>query len=497
MMTGVQSTQFKNQEQFQYPLIERIVIGFAFGLIAIFLYLLLTNASLRHLFFNTADEELASQPIGKVIMIQGNVSREKTSDTEFEILRKEDKLFPNDTVMTGTGGAVIIELNDGQKLVMEQNSLIKLNFDYDFSLSSLIPRQFLTQNVIKKEVATIKVQTKVGKEVKKFTATEFKQQVAVKPIEKIVETKPQPVIAEIPQKVLEVLTTPNQRIFFSTSNVKEGFKLIPLQFKLSQNSDKIKVRVTKQKAIVSDLIVPDMLTNISVDFKITSPGEYVWEIFNKFGNSLSKNSIIVEPTVSDNSITGLAVLNTSSKMEGLSSQNVFPGFNLKWDPFDSTKYKITIKDLKNSKTIATLSSNTTQVVFSKNVMIVDKKMAFKVEQTTKNGFILSSKEYPFSFEYLPPTLASPEKDANISISSFKGTQKKIFFTWSKTNYSTGYEFQYSEDQKFEDTIISKKLKDNFFVLTNPVEGTFYWRVRTLAEDAASKYSESFKLVIKE
>ena len=124
-------------------------------------------------------------------------------------------------------------------------------------------------------------------------------------------------------------------------------------------------------------------------------------------------------------------------------------------------------------------------------------MSFKVEQTTKNGFKAISKEYPFSFEYLPPTLTSPEKNKTISLQSFKGSQKKIFFTWSKTNYAQSYEFQYSEDEDFGDIIITKKLKDNFFVLTNPQEGTFYWRVKSIAEETASAFSESNKLIINE
>lgn len=486
------------ENRFQYPFIERVIIGFAFLLIFVFLYLMITNASLRQLFFKTGEEELLSQPIAKVFMIQGNVSRVKASEIEFEKLVNQDLLYPNDTIMTGKGAAVIVELKDGQRIVMEENSLIKLSFDFDFSLSSLMPRQFLTQNVIKKQ-NEVKVQTKVGKEVKKYTELEFKQKVAIQPIQKIIETAPPPVVqTEVPIKVTTVYNKPNEKIFFNKTDVLSGFKIVSLKFDLSQESEKIKLKIFKNNSEFGVYQIPNKTLNVQHDLKVTTPGEYKWEVINKYGNSISKNQFTIDPMIDGESIIGLSVANLTSKMEGFTTQTVFPGFFLEWKEFEAgTPYAVTIKDLKSNTILANAKSTTNQYVFSKNKIIFDKKMAFKVEQITKNGFRAVSKEYPFSFEYLPPALTSPEKNKTISLESFKGSQKKIFFTWGKTNYAQSYEFQYSEDEKFEDIIITKKLKDNFFVLTNPQEGTFYWRVKAIAEETASAYSESNKLIIKE
>jgi hypothetical protein len=62
----------------------------------------------------------------------------------------------------------------------------------------------------------------------------------------------------------------------------------------------------------------------------------------------------------------------------------------------------------------------------------------------------------------------------------QGKENRILFTWQKTNFTDTYEIAIAADSAFKTVLLTRKTAENFFVLTAPKVGTYYWRVESTA-----------------
>ena len=112
-------------------------------------------------------------------------------------------------------------------------------------------------------------------------------------------------------------------------------------------------------------------------------------------------------------------------------------------------------------------------------------ISYVVEQELPRGFVVISDVKTVDFEYTAPDLMNP---ANSAVIQSKGTKSKVFFTWTKTNFTSGYEIQISTSRDFSSLYLKKLVKDNVLLLVSIPQGEYFWRVRAFSSKKLSPYS---------
>lgn len=488
-----------DQDRFVYSTTERFVLVFAFFLMAAVVGLYATNVSFRHYFFKTADSELFSMPIGKAVAVQGSVQRERAMDTEFNTLANKDTLYPNDTIMTGKESGTILEFEDGSKIEMSANSLVKLAFDFDFSLAALIPKRFAAVvRVPKAAPVKVKAVTKAGAPVKVY-AKEEKAPVTVAP------PPPAPVPTVAPLALSEFAPQPAAKIDFTAEELRNGRKAVLLSARANRKADALTAHLFDAKTGAEIIAAPMVTADATVEnpyyaasVELKSAGEHNWEV-HEGGNTpekkvLAKNWFVVNPVVP--AIQPLPTPSLDNRMKALIGKKAFAGFTLQWKPFlDKAPYRVTVFDAKTRKPETSLEIDSEKAVYGKGVPRFS-RMYYVVEQNAGNGFTAVSREEGFGLDFLSPLPTVPARNAAIPLSSLTGSPKKIFFTWTKTAFTQTYDFELSSDPKFgKPDIRVEKIKDNFLIVTSPKVGSYQWRVRARGQDVMSAFSEGSAFTI--
>jgi hypothetical protein len=466
-----------NNEKFEYPLTEKIIIALSLFLVIISIVLTLTNASFRYYFFKTGEEELVSKPIGHVYLIEGAVQRQKALETDFSKLSKTDELYPNDTIMTNSDSRVILELNSGEKLELASNTLVKLAFNYDFSLSSLIP---LLQNQSLPKPVVESGSIRVYKKDEKVEGFKISPKKTIGPL------------------VVTDLNPPKEQIFkFSKDEYVRGYKEILTEFKVSRKAEALTLKAYLEPNHIEVFSKPLKVgaLDYNVPIIVKRPGAYTWQIQDYKSEVLAESSFFVHNRVE--AIEALPVQAKSNKLKNDTTIEEFEGFDLKWkSPSKQGRFKVSVYLQQTRKLVFEIETNKTSIVYGKGSIPI-RKQYFLVEQTTPEGFILYSKEQPFGFNFYPPSLTTPLNDEVLSLEKLGLVQKSIYFTWTKTNYTQYYEFEISSDPDFKKIEVSKIVRDNFYLYDAPRLGEFYWRVRSVSEDQKSSYSTPRRYIVRE
>ncbi|MBI2605157.1 MAG: hypothetical protein HYW49_03650 [Deltaproteobacteria bacterium] len=487
-----------DQDRFVYSTTERYVLAFGFFLIAVVVGLYSTNVSFRHYFFKTAEAELYSTPIGKVVAVQGAVQRERAMDTEFNTLAGKDTLYPNDTIMTGKESGTILEFEDGSKIEMSANSLVKLAFDFDFSLAALIPKQFAAGlRVPMASPVKVKAVTKAGAPVKVY-AKEEKAPVTVTP-------PPAPVPTVAPLALSELTPQADAKIDFTAEELRARKKAVLLSARASRGTDALTAHLFDAKTGAEISAAPMTTADAAAEkpyyaasIELDSAGEHYWEVHEGENTAekkiLAKNGFAVNPVVL--AIQTLPTPTLNNRMKPLMGGKAFKGFALQWKPFlDKAPYRVTVFDAKTRKPETSLEIDSEKAVYGKGVPRFS-RMYYVVEQNAGKGFTAVSKEEGFGMDFLPPLQTAPAKNASILLESLAGNPKKIFFTWTKTAFTQTYDFELSSDPKFgKPEIRVEKIKDNFLIVTSPKAGQYQWRVRGRGQDVMSAFGEASAFTI--
>jgi hypothetical protein len=120
---------------------------------------------------------------------------------------------------------------------------------------------------------------------------------------------------------------------------------------------------------------------------------------------------------------------------------------------------------------------------------------YRIFAPLDNGFVAMSTLAPFRFDFLPPTLVLPTDKAALSRKGLSREGNRILLTWQKTSFTKTYEIQVARDRGFRDVLVSNRTVENFFVIETPPQGTYFWRVRSVADGVASPPSTPNELVI--
>ncbi len=444
---------------------------------------------------NKRIEVTGEKVIGTITFKQRTVQRKYASHVVWEDLEQNYPLRNKDSIRTATEADAEITLNDGTKINLSENSMILLNLDdentsIDFAYGSVSAKNEggsgasslsiksgdssvsigngdvkLSKNenkdlnvTVEKGVAEI---FSFGKEGQKIGADE----------KALVGAKAEKV--EIKKVDLKLVSpADNARYFTPDSNYSVAFEfskdvsLKSVNFEISTSSDFKKTILSKK---ISD-------KQISLPMK---EGVYYWRVASGKDLSQTRRFSILQ----NRAVRLIAPTNGYKASTAANTTYV----NFSWNKSDlATNYKLDISPLPD------FSSNVQTSVSSSNYIslpLAKGKYFWRVGANLPSGegnfsYIYSANQ---SFEITDPekgkapTLFNPSnKTTTYSIVSEK---KGILFNWSKDPNIDTYEFQLSNNGKFDPILVKKTTNSNSIEIKEKLNaGLYIWRVSGKSKD---------------
>lgn len=434
------SAPVKKERQFSRT--EQSVMVLSLLLFLFMSYVYVRDLSLKSIFFPSSDSFL-SKPIGKISVVNGSGLRQRSAAFEFQDVDDGTVLYPNDTLMTRAGSTMTIVLSDGKTFELPENSLIKLVFDYDFSMGSLVPKMVIEVLATPKPVPT---------------ATPAPTRAPV-----VQEVK-------VPLAVTRFSPANSTKLAFTKAEYEAGKKTVEIRFSANKKPEEIVLKLNGKAFPIT--IANDGAYKANVD--LHSPGSYTWEVTDREGLKAIGAAFSVEKSIP--MIRLLPTEGTDNRLQGLSTERSFSGFKLNWEPVKgSAEYSVTIYKPDSDAIALRKTVKSPTLLLNKNNLLLG-QMAYRVEKTLERGFIAVSAKERFGFKFLPPQLTDPVDKYVYDQAAWENTKGLLIFTWSKLNYTEQYQIEISKSPAFAALEKSKRTRDNFFTWRRPPSGNYYWRV---------------------
>ncbi|OFZ81051.1 MAG: hypothetical protein A2583_13770 [Bdellovibrionales bacterium RIFOXYD1_FULL_53_11] len=516
----------------------------AMGLLAVSAYLYFSDISLRRYVLGWQDADEARVKIGMMSATSGSVLRQVSVDIEFRSIKHNDDLYNYDTIVTGPDGHATIMLEDGSTIDLGPGSMIKLAFESKLSfdgISRAANVEVIAGNVsgqakdakivLKTREGDIAIEKNRQQSIKVAAAPMVKPSARPKPVVTPVappgpapekpRPSPSPSPVVVPRPSPSPSPSPSVKPAIKQAAVKiqvlapkagDTFRLdngavvlekaVKMQWKIQPIGTKARYILRHgTKGVLIDKPFVAEKENGTATVTLKSPGEYTF-ILNCEECPKERPVRVGARFVLEREYEGIEGLpplvggkvTDSNAYDGDQSQNF--SITLRWKPVEGVeKYKIRIKDSqKATKYVLQRELEAPAYSFNKNKIYTGKAF-YDITAETKSGFIATSPPLEFSFSFLPPNLVIPEDGAVVSKASFSSSDNTILITWQKTTFTQGYVFELGTDPDFKRIVISKNQKENFFVITAPSPGKYWWRVRSYSKNLSSPYSRANSLTI--
>jgi hypothetical protein len=497
--------------------------------------LYVSDISLRKYLLGWQDD-VGVEQVGHVGTVTGTIRRQLKSEVDFEPVGKATPLFNQDTIVTGDGATAVLDLDDGGKIELGPNTMIRLSFESRLSLEGVSRAANVV--VVAGEVKGQSKQSKIvlrtqGKEI--TIPSEKQEQVQVeaplprKPAPVPTDETPSPLPAEpSPSPSAAPSPSPSPAPSLSPSPSPQPQDTSEYQVKIlapkkSERLDADKGTAPPKKSLQLEWSVSPKDVELTVVLKkvrndseessegkapifeqkvmsvggkgtlaalLQSPGAYEWEL-RRADRVLAKSAFIL-----NRAVEGLEILKPlvggyavdSSQYNGELLKNF--DITLRWKKYPTAK-KYTVR-LMNAPT-ATEYLLEREVTKEEYVLNKDKvysgKIFYGVHTKLPSGFVVRSAPEAFIFDFKPPVLVLPADEAKVSRKVIVASTNAILLTWEKTNFTEGYELEVSDDAKFNRSLIKRRVLENFFVLKAPGNGKYWWRVRSYTKELLSPPSK--------
>ena len=486
--------------------------------------------------------DVKQERVGDIGTLSGNGRRESLGDGEFLTLKPSSALYNYDTVVTGPNSSATIKLDNGGKIELGPDTMVRLEFDSRLSLNGIsrdanvniiagnvsgenngagalflksrdgvVPLLLGSKKSI--QVAQAPLVKPPGLNAGNASSIDTLKTAPVAPIVAAVASpSPSPSMVEAkvsPGSLLIVYPKSNEVLAVTPGNQRPD---VPITFKWKINpAAQVKAVVRRLTGVKSegDSIFSEDIESPggkgSAKIVAESPGNYEFEIRGSRdsgdGKEKAKNAK-VRFSIAARFIgieTETPLVGGTETGSNQLSEKLINDFNitLRWKPYPEAKgYHVRLAKSANSpKAMLEKDVDDPEYSFNKDKVIAG-RVYWTISAKLSNGFIPESKTQLFVFDFLPPTLMVPENNAQISRGDPRSNTNTILFTWRKTNFTESYDLEVAEDPKFTKTILNKRLKENFYILKNPVLGTFWWRVKSNAKDYSSPSSPPFSFNVK-
>ncbi len=484
--------------------------------------LYVSGVSLKSLPFGLSTQE--GDKVGVTKAVTGQLKRQPKDSLEFLDAKVNSDLFNEDTVMTGPDDHATDELFDGSILELDPGSLIRLSFENAQGVGG-IERHVLVDIVagnVKGDMSRPKlVVRRGGKPVVRTTPTvpiaAPSGTPAALPTPAITPTStpelsptpspsPSPEPSPSPTALMPnsvKITEPNQgQIFTVPAGSKPPLKRA-LVFESLQDPSATVMMVLKNAA-GKELLRKTVTANKGRGGLLATferPGDYSVEVRNPDGTKIGRG--VRAPFTVAAEYDRIEVLPPTVGGEPIDS-NKFTGKRLRdfdvalhWKPLEGIdKYRVVVQNKAGQKSFDEVVTGTNYPL-AKGKISTD-AVTYQIRVERPNGYIATSKKESFLFSFQSPAQTLPKDGEAISLAGPEAAkQKGILFSWQRTTFTEGYEFEIALDPQFKNIIKTVKIKqqDNFLIFKNLKARDYWWRVRSTTGDLKSPPGTGFKITV--
>ena len=475
-------------------------------LLVLFLLLLLMSSgtyfsgySIRRLLFGWSDED-SGKTVGQMKLKKGSVLRQTPGGGEFEKVSEGATLFNGDTIMTSTlpGTQVVFDTDHGE-LVLGPETLIRLDFADGLAAKPRI------------ELVVGAVKAKGGK-----TGLILKSKNGERDLkegeEDAAETaKAPPPLIPLASQVHMISPKVGDRLRVEERS-EPIHRVVRLEWKVDVVDAPLEIRLLKLPEPGREALEPptEMFRRVTTSPKgegattatLLKPGTYEWSVYSMFGELLPggggdqlRSRFTLEPefeaiVAQEPQIEGRA----RSKKVGEDDQIDEFAVGLKWQKpfFRAVNYNVTFADSASFSHIERTKATDTEVLNLDPSEVSVKKVWYRVASPVGDGFRAVSPVQTLLLKFPAPIPALPQNQSVLSRKEYLLKRRSLLLTWQRNRFANEYDLDVATDPGFERIFRRQKVKENFIVFTQyPANAVYYWRVRSLAREIKSPYSQVF------
>lgn len=506
----------------EFKLWEKAAVALGGVLFAVSFTLYLSDIPLRKYLLGW-QEEASGQRVASVENKMGTLRRRTMSESEFTPLELRATLFNGDTLVTGNESSATVLLDDGSRIQLGPNTMIRMAFEYHLSLGG-VSRAAAVDVVVGQVSGESKVQTvtlRSKTEVIALTREAPQRRIKVekpKPVpvvplppvptgiptlkkaEEIAAATPTPTPTPTPTKIpsptvkIAALSPREGEVLFLEKGSRLPERPTALEWSITGPATQFRVILKKlpENSDVADKIVAAESGRAVFSHILKAPGAYEWIVTSALGDvdsnrigsyrfSLAPDYQAIE--LQTPLVAGRTVSSNRVQEELLQDFDI----TFRWSPYETAKqYRIRLWNQSDTKKAPDFEQvvNENRFQLTKAKMSKD-KLYYQVSSNLPSGFTVESDLGNFSFDFMPPTLSSPKNRQSFTRASLQSTEDSLLLTWKKTNFTEAYQIEIASNTEFKSPIVARKIKENFYILKGLKTGRYFWRVTSHAKNGTS------------
>jgi FecR protein len=444
-----------------------------------------TDFPLRNYIFNLTTET-GGEKVGEVNSILGSLKRELMGQAEFKVIKKDDAVYQNDTIITGPEGNVTLKLDDGGVIELGPQTMVKLQIESSFNLTGISRTTHI--DVVSGQVSGKSAPTGKNKVVIE-TATESvdldEQEISSKKIVKASNAKP---IIAAPRKTSTILAKAAPQ---TTAPAKFIEKVEPKKPAV--------VPVMTPRPTPAPVVTPSPKPSPtplapSPSPSPTPPQVTKWSFYLMEPQPVRPILMTKKSTVADKVVhfawtqrSTLKTENTAFELRvglqvwKLDAAHQHDGHALLTKIFNTHLGERVHQDW-NFKDPGEDERRITEIKPEEKDVPAAKKTGKMIRSTFKVLRMI-----------LPPEPVNPPNHAQITRAAFLKWKGRILITWEMTMASQIYQLEISSTPDFKDFVLQKAMRDNFF-LFKPQQNitTYWWRIVDITSGTRGQSSSTFQ-----
>ncbi|HTL12505.1 MAG TPA: hypothetical protein VL588_08465 [Bdellovibrionota bacterium] len=524
----------------KYKIWEKALLAFAFLLFGSSSFVYFTGIPLRTYLFGWEEEHKQLEPVGYLEFPIGDIKRKKFTSPIFEHLRQQDRLYNFDTIVTGPDAGATLTLDDGSKIDLGPNTMVKLEFASRLSLGGvnrgaavnvlagevtgkLNPANSGAELLIKSKTDLVRLSkgTSLTTSIKvaapgmvpmrpsdrndaadqaaKVAAMSEEERKVFMRLQELKDEKDK--LLQLKQDKLGVkLISPGQDdVLTLPDGAKELVRRTRFEWTVTPPDAEVRFTLRRLSELAEKGTFMELLTRVvpgeagkgHLDIDLELPGRYEWELQGVDQRIDTDqrlwNRFTIDPTFRGIDVKEPLIGGAPARSNEYAGSSITDfDITLVWDPFpNATYYQVDVfKDPTSRVPILEKRVADTRYAINKD-KVFSGRIYYRVSTELRNAYVATSGMVTFRFDFLPPVAVLPKENTRITPADLVKDNGKILFTWQKTNYTTAYEVQIASDPAFNNTVARHKTEENFALIKAPGPGTFYWRLRSLGAGASS------------
>lgn len=438
----------------------------------------------------------------------GEVRRQPDRESRFATAAAGTPAQLGDSFYTGQESAATILLEDGGRIVMGPDTLIRLAFETELGWRGI--SRLPEVEVISGRVS---VQSASGRELRVRMAGQVQAHSGIVPRTfETAQPKAEPAPVKTPQLAVQdlrairklVVLSPGRDARFSAQ--ESGGRLwarIPVEVVIDPPGPALELRLVRLQESGAEDGAPLPVDPLQwsgargrTEMHLDRPGSYHLRVS---GVSAYRNlgfrvlEVVPGLSVPSPQVGGRSVDSNLYQGEPLTRFDI----SLHWDAVPGAReYRVRVSGPHTGSgpaPVRWLRTREPKVLLSAG-RVTGGKLTYEVQALMPSGFALGSGPKEFVFNFSPPQPMSPAPGARLARPS--DDSEGFLLTWRKTNFTSGYEVEVARDAAFHEAVQRRSASDNFLALAKLPSGTHWWRVRSLTSSgSASPFSRGRSFVV--